>query len=384
MILVSSFAASPAFSQTLDNSFEARMHRIYEQYYQRPILDDDWFKMVQGIQEQSYKVHAKDTLWDISEIYFGDGNYWSKLWSVNKNITNPHLIYVGDNILFSTGNFKEAPSISVEKLEESIQQAQEPRMNMSGSTNENTGEKFYRNPPSFFVESPILNLGTESSISIIPRPAMQYKNDFYLTSEILAEDPKPVAKVISVGADRMVSGESNHLVIEAQEQALNEGAILSIIDENTDFLSGGYGIKILGIIKIIRNIGDRQYEAEVLRQFDGLYAGSVVIAHIPAYANMSVEKPAGEADISLLSKDKEIWYTGDIVFLKVEGSGVQKGDILKIHNKFDRNIDFYTQNGIIKVVSVQKPFATAVVIHTKTAMDRTSVSAPKKSDFRFW
>ena len=36
-----------AFAQ--DSSFEARMHRIYEQHYQQPILDDDWFKIVEEI-----------------------------------------------------------------------------------------------------------------------------------------------------------------------------------------------------------------------------------------------------------------------------------------------------------------------------------------------
>lgn len=380
------FTQSAVMAQTSDSSFEARMHRIYKSHYQTPILDDDWIQIVKGIQQQSYKVSAGDTLWDISEIYFGDGHYWSKLWSMNRNITNPHLIFTGDTIIFSVGSFDEAPSISVEKLEQQVAEAQQ------GSTPTvvieepvvTTKGKYYKSPPDFFVESPILNLGDTSSVSIIPRPKMQYKNDFYLTSEIFSTEPETVAKVKSIGGERMVSGESNRIILQTEEGSLNQGVTLSIIDENIDYLKGGYGIRILAIVKVISPISDRMYEAEVVRQFDGLTTGAVAIAHIPSYVNMNTDASPTEINVAILSKDKEIWYTGDIIFLKSEEQNVNTGDVLKIHNQFDRNVDFFTQNGILKVVSTKKPFATAVVVHARTALDRNSVSSPKKSERSFW
>lgn len=384
-ILTACFFYKAALAQSVDNSFEARMHRIYENYYQRPILDDDWFKMLEGIQEQTYKVNAGDTLWDISEIYFGDGHYWSKLWSVNRNITNPHLLYVGNSIVFSAGNFKTAPSISVEQLEEVIQasQASNPTVVIEEPVVSSQG-KYYSKLPDYFVESPMLNLGDQSKITVIPRPPMPYKSDFFLTQEIFSSAPEIVAWVQSIGGDRMVSGESNRIILKTSEGNLSEGATLSIIDDSMDYLKGGYAICVLALIKVVKSIGERQYEAEVLRQFDGLYKGSSVIAHIPSYVNMAVNKSPVELDVSLLSKDKEIWYTGDVIFLKAQSGTLSSGDILKIHNRFDPKIDYYTQNGTLKVVSTKPPFATAVVIHTQTAIDRSSVSAPKKSGFQFW
>ena len=371
-----------AFAQ--DSSFEARMHRIYEQHYQQPILDDDWFKIVEGIQEQTYKVNVGDTLWDISEIYFGDGHYWSKLWSINKGITNPHLIFPGDTIIFSLGTFKEAPSMTVEKLEQTLAQTSDPTIMLETDPVVSSNSKFYSKPPNFFIESPLLNLNEGSSISVIPRPQMQYKNEFYLTREIFSAEPKVVATVKSIGGERMVSGEFNRIILERDEIAINPGDTLSIIDENPEYLKGGYGVCILGIVKVTQNIGENLYEAEVLRQFDGILTGSAAITHIPAYVNMNTQGAPRELDISILSKDKEIWYTGDVVFLKSETGNITIGDVLKIQNPFDKKIDFYTSNGVVKVVSTNAPFATAVVVHTRTAMDRSSVSTPKKSGFSFW
>ncbi len=371
-----------AFAQ--DSSFEARMHRIYEEHYQQPILDDDWFKIVEGIQEQAYKVNVGDTLWDISEIYFGDGHYWSKLWSINKGITNPHLIFPGDTIIFSLGTFKNAPSMSVERLEQTLAQTSDPTMMLETDPVVSSTGKFYGKPPNFFTESPLLNLNEQSTISVIPRPQMKYKNEFYLTREIFSAEPQVVATVKSIGGERMVSGEFNRIILERDEKIINPGDTLSIIDENPEYLKGGYGIRILGIVKVIQNIGENLYEAEVLRQFDGILTGSSAVTHIPPYVNMNTEGAPREVDISILSKDKEIWYTGDVVFLKSETGSLTIGDVLKIQNAFDRKIDFFTSNGVVKVVSTNAPFATAVVVHTRTAMDRSSVSTPKKSGFSFW
>jgi hypothetical protein len=46
-------------------------------------------------------VQDGDTLWDISDHYFGDPYHWPELWSYNPEITNPHWIYPLDQIRLS-------------------------------------------------------------------------------------------------------------------------------------------------------------------------------------------------------------------------------------------------------------------------------------------
>lgn len=47
---------------------------------------------------KSYIVEKGDTLWDISEMYLDSPWLWPRLWQVNPEIDNPHLIYPGDKL----------------------------------------------------------------------------------------------------------------------------------------------------------------------------------------------------------------------------------------------------------------------------------------------
>ena len=47
---------------------------------------------------KTYVVKKGDTLWDISAIFLNEPWLWPKLWRINPEIANPHLIYPGDQL----------------------------------------------------------------------------------------------------------------------------------------------------------------------------------------------------------------------------------------------------------------------------------------------
>lgn len=54
--------------------------------------------LVKNTAPEFYMVKKGDTLWDISNMYLDKAWLWPQLWRTNIHITNPHLIYPGDEL----------------------------------------------------------------------------------------------------------------------------------------------------------------------------------------------------------------------------------------------------------------------------------------------
>jgi hypothetical protein len=63
-----------------------------------------------------YTVQKKDTLWDISEKFFDSAWEWPNLWSENKKILNPHLIYPGQRLRL----FRKRDTLEFEQVQETL------------------------------------------------------------------------------------------------------------------------------------------------------------------------------------------------------------------------------------------------------------------------
>ncbi len=100
-------------TKSFNTEYEDQLFNIYQNYYNFPVSGSDWDSLTGDRKSEVYVIQRGDTLWDISSTFFGDGNYWPKIWSVNGRITNPHLIEVGNNILFNLGNINSPPTFTV-------------------------------------------------------------------------------------------------------------------------------------------------------------------------------------------------------------------------------------------------------------------------------
>jgi len=71
---------------------------------------------------QPYVVKKGDTLWDIAEEYFADPEKWIKIWEQNLYVSNPDLIYPGNEIWLRLREAKKKvePKPEVVKLEPRI------------------------------------------------------------------------------------------------------------------------------------------------------------------------------------------------------------------------------------------------------------------------
>ena len=62
-----------------------------------------------GINEH-YAVQKGETLWTLSQMLYGDGNYWPRVWAQNKGIANPHLVRPGHQLQFMMGSEDDTPA----------------------------------------------------------------------------------------------------------------------------------------------------------------------------------------------------------------------------------------------------------------------------------
>jgi hypothetical protein len=77
------------------------------------IPEKEWDSIAAGSKLDKYVVQEGDWLWKISQRLFGSGFYYSKIWSLNPQITNPHEIEPGMTLVFSTGDAEGMPEVRV-------------------------------------------------------------------------------------------------------------------------------------------------------------------------------------------------------------------------------------------------------------------------------
>ena len=115
LFILFSSSSSSLFADDVDTKKEDYLFRIYQKYHAQPTSQDVWEKVLSQRPSQEYTIVKGDTLWDVSRTLFADGFFWSKIWSLNPYITNPHQISSGQVIHFYQGIGLDAPGLDVNK-----------------------------------------------------------------------------------------------------------------------------------------------------------------------------------------------------------------------------------------------------------------------------
>jgi predicted transcriptional regulator len=82
-------------------------------FIESKIPDKQWDEISTAAKVDKYVVQEGEWLWKISQRLFGSGFYYSKIWSLNPQITNPHEIEPGMTLVFTTGDSTSMPNVRV-------------------------------------------------------------------------------------------------------------------------------------------------------------------------------------------------------------------------------------------------------------------------------
>ena len=100
-------------SMNFDTGSEEKKLLDLSKYVQAKITGKEWDDMAIKAKLEKYEVQKGDYLWKISKNLFGSGFYYSKIWSLNPQITNPHEIEPGTVLAFDTGDADSFPKVQV-------------------------------------------------------------------------------------------------------------------------------------------------------------------------------------------------------------------------------------------------------------------------------
>ena len=99
-ILAFVFFCSSVFADNLgpapvDPEYENLIYGIYDKHHKQPTSASEWSELLYEKKVDTYSLKKGENLWDVSRNLFGKPDYWSKLWAVNSNLSNPHKISEG-------------------------------------------------------------------------------------------------------------------------------------------------------------------------------------------------------------------------------------------------------------------------------------------------
>ncbi len=82
-------------------------------YIEGKISNTEWDDIAIATKVDKYEVQKGDWLWKISQRLFGTGFYYSKIWSLNPHILNPHKIEPGMVLVLTTGDETDIPQVTL-------------------------------------------------------------------------------------------------------------------------------------------------------------------------------------------------------------------------------------------------------------------------------
>jgi hypothetical protein len=301
-----------------------------------------------------YVVKQGDTLWGLSERFIKDPNYWPDMWSKNSRITNPHLIYPGQEVRVFPDRLEFVP-----KGQAAVAGPQKAAASVKST-------------------DPMPEVAAEKSYPV-------YGSEGFL----MEKDTKPIGIVIGIHHDRIVAGVDDIVYTDiGAAQGAKGGEKFSVfrraVTVSHPVTSEVIGTKIIPLGSLqLTDIESKSSRAIVTRSYKEINPGSYLRPY----------KENGRREISLKATARElkgyivesysgvgIITLGDIVYIDLGSAhGAEPGNMLYIvrdvsldQRNTEGRVDKLPQEllGAIVILEVGNKVATALVVKSIDAIYR--------------
>jgi hypothetical protein len=281
----------------------------------------------------TYIVEKGDTLWDISAVFLDQPWLWPKLWRLNPEINNPHLIYPGD-ILTLVYDEQGEPMLVIEEPEPMIEP--EPIVEPEPEPE----PVVVKEKPSFKWSPKVREEAKKAPINTLPleviAPYLRYDSMF--SQDQIDTFPYVIGsdegyKSSIDGFKVYVKGDLN----VAQTYAIYHKKA-EVFDPETEE-SLGFSVKLVGTAQAIRS-GDMESKVPATLHVNSanreIRAGSFVVPInegqlYPAYFTMQAADESLRGTIISSANDNREFGKFEVVLInRGEEHGVSQGDVFSI------------------------------------------------------
>lgn len=323
---------------------------------------------------EKHEVVSGDTLWDISSTYLKSPWYWPKVWSLNPQISNPHLIYPGDIISFRfTGQIMMPQGGENAGFEGGvIDEGETDELARTGKTLDATPEHFkeYVKLGGKFRIDRFRHI--EDTVFDVVKRGFIAKGEFDDLGKIAGSfEPKELLSTednVYVKLGKVTFGVGEYVeFINIKEK----------IDHPTTGDNVGNVVDIVGRGKVLDVNSERIATVKIVKAYDAIDRGYKVREYIKTDKDIKIVDNAAKVKATIVTGyDPTLFYGPSYVVYLDKGSkdGVDKGALFSVYRRGD-GIDELDRD----VDEEQLPFELLGELVVVRVLDNTSVALITKS-----
>jgi hypothetical protein len=345
----------------------------------RPISDEQWKSIAGERSPENYEIVRGDTLYDVSQRFFGDGKYWPKIWAINNGrVLNPHLIYPGNRIAFNPGSGSTLPSIDVTGVAIGTTTIRSD----SGTTVVETkkrSQEWKTLPPQRWEQVALKPSQEVDPLGFDRRSKIVFKQPTGTTLKFVVreEDYEPVGTIknaktmatsLSIGEQVFIENNSNLQV--GEEYAVVPPSAYPLLGSTSG--AGAYAYENMGTV-LIKGVRGSLFLGEVTQAYGSIQRGHLLVPKIERVPELDpIPGPeAIEASVTL-DPTNSTFLSSQLRYVFIDrGSreGIAPGMVFRSYQREDPNLRTeFTDSNIVRetdfmVMQVTTNFSVAYAIN---------------------
>ena len=394
-------------------------------YVEGKIPSREWDEIATAAKKEQYVIQKGDWLWKISQKLFGSGFYYSKIWSLNSHITNPHEVEPGMTLVFDTGDMDTLPSVKLGEFAEPLTidkndrkkneegfdfdyfgdevepewVGQRKRLKEQGVYFQSASQVSYNDifdidgklsreyknyipPDSRYISAVLAKKYDSTGFDKSSRLVFNFKEGFYLNSFVTVNPVIDFGYIEALQEAQTILRKMNRFYVKfdpaVKVKAGDRYSVYSADGKMSHPVSDreGYRYTITGQLKTIKRI-NHVWECELLETTGIIQRGDRITAYTPKINRIIKtfnQRRIEAAFIGSHGSSAAISY-GDVVFLdRGRSDGVELGNVFAIYSFHDRGTnrkitpDPTYKIGEITVITVTDNFSTALITNSKHEM----------------